>query len=355
MTESKPRRDKPQGREGDGLAPLSALLPGIMEGITLEPEPPPATAPVAKRSTPQGRYHHNTAGQISDLLEIRDGSPDIGFMNRIMTLCSLPRTDPGERLQYKRETGPFKLIMIAGGDNRLPYGNLPRLLLAWVCSEAVRTQNKRLNLGNSLLAFMQQLGIQGNSGGSRGARTLLRTQIDRLFNCHIDLIYQPFNGAKQSTGGRLMPKMVLWWDYHKPEQDTLWQSWIELGEELFREIIEHPVPIDMRILKTMRRSSLGLDLYLWLSYKTFSLHKQGKKPERLSWHLLYRQFGSDPTKAGDKATVNDFRTDALRELRKLKLAWPTLDYATPKGFLEIRGCMPSIPPQSPSAKALGSP
>ena len=225
---------KRQGR-GDGsgdLQPLSAFLPGIAEMVERAPEPPPQ-----KALTVQAKYHHNTAGQISDLLDIREGSPDIGFMNRIMTLCSLPRTDPGERLQYKRETGPFKLIMIAGGDNKLPYGNLPRLLLAWVCSEAVRTQNKRLNLGNSLLAFMQQLGIQGNSGGSRGARTLLRTQIDRLFNCHIDLIYQPYNGPKTSTGGRLMPKTVLWWDYHKPEQDTLWQSWIELGEELFREII----------------------------------------------------------------------------------------------------------------------
>jgi len=98
-----------------------------------------------------------------------------------------------------------------------------------------------------------------------------------------------------------------------------------------------------------------LDLYLWLSYKTFVLYSQKKKPERLSWHLLYRQFGSDPAKAGDKGTVDNFRTDALRELRKLKLCWPGLDYATPKGFLEVRGCMPSIPPQSLPPKAQGLP
>ena len=60
-------------------------------------------------------------------------------MARMMVLCSLPRTNPGDRLQYKRVNGPYKLIMIAGGDNKLPFGNLPRLLLAWVSTEAVRT------------------------------------------------------------------------------------------------------------------------------------------------------------------------------------------------------------------------
>jgi hypothetical protein len=78
--------------------------------------------------------------------------------------------------------------MIAGGDNKLPFGNLPRLLLAWVCTEAVQTQSPKLNLGASLAAFMQRLGISNDSGGSRGDRTRLKDQIDRLFNAHIDLV-----------------------------------------------------------------------------------------------------------------------------------------------------------------------
>jgi len=106
------------------------------------------------------------------------------------------------------------------------------------------------------------------------------------------------------------------------------------------------VPLDMNILKKLRRSSLGLDLYMWLSYKTFNLYSQKQKPDRLAWNRLYIQFGADPDRAGDKRTVDDFRKDALRELRKLKAAWPALDYTTPKGFLEIRPCVPSIPPKT---------
>ena len=37
-----------------------------------------------------------------------------------MALCSLPRTNPGNRLQYKRVNGPYKLAMISGTDNKLP-------------------------------------------------------------------------------------------------------------------------------------------------------------------------------------------------------------------------------------------
>lgn len=105
----------------------------------------------------------------------------------------------------------------------------------------------------------------------------------------------------------------------------------------------------MNILKRIRRSTLGLDLYMWLSYKTYSLYTQKQRPERLGWQRLFAQFGADPSKADEKGAVNDFRKDALRELRKLKAAWPALSYATPTGFLEIRPCPPSIPPKAITA------
>ena len=59
----------------------------------------------------------------------------------------------------------------------------------------------------------------------------------------------------------------------------------------------------MNTLRAMKRSPLGLDLYLWLTYRTFGL----KSPLRLTWPALYRQFGVDPSKASEKFTVDDFR------------------------------------------------
>ena len=90
----------------------------------------------------------------------------------------------------------------------------------------------------------------------------------------------------------------------------------------------------------MKRSPLGLDLYLWLTYRTFGL----KRPLRLTWPLLYRQFDVDPSRSNDKFTVRDFRSDCLRELKKIKKAWPDLHYSTAKGALILSPSPPRIAP-----------
>ena len=87
-------------------------------------------------------------------------------MHRMMALCSLPRTNPGNRHQYTRVNGPYKLVMLAGAHNKLPYGNLPRLLFVWMCSEATQKQSRELFLGNSLSDFMKQLGMEPVGGDS---------------------------------------------------------------------------------------------------------------------------------------------------------------------------------------------
>ena len=83
-------------------------------------------------TSPPARRGFTRFDQVNQLVSAREADPDRGFMARLLALCSLPRTNPGNRLQYKRVNGPFTLYMTAGGGNKLPYGNLPRLILAWV-------------------------------------------------------------------------------------------------------------------------------------------------------------------------------------------------------------------------------
>ena len=294
-----------------------------------------------QEASPQATYHFTRLDQVDQLVEANEEDPDMGFMARLMTLCSLPRTNPGNRLQYKRVNGPYKLGMIAGLDNKLPYGNLPRLLLAWVCTEAVKTQSRDLILGASLAEFMQKLDIHDRSGSARGDRTRLRNQMNRLFRCQVELVYEDKHGER-SVASRIANRTEFWWDPKRPKERMLWESKIRLGEEFFQEIIRHPVPLDMNILKALKRSSLGLDLYLWLTYRTFSL----KRTLQLSWKRLYRQFGVDPAKADDKRTVDAFRTDCLRELKKIKIAWTDLNYSTAKGVLVVSPSKSSIAPSN---------
>ena len=299
-------------------------------------------------SSPQAWGHFTRFDQVDLLVRASEASADTGFMARLMMLCSLPRANPGAQLQYKRVNGPYTLILTAVGQTGLPFGNLSRLLLAWVCTEAVRTQSRELVLGPSLSGFMRRLGMAPIGGGNRGERTRLRNQMKRLFNAHIQLAYED-ERVSASVNSPVASRTGFWWSELTHGELGLWDSKIELGEKFFEEIIRHPVPLDMNILKAMKRSSLGLDFYLWLTYRTFTL----KGPLRLSWPGLYRQFGVAPTKGVDKHTVDAFRTDSLRELKKIQMAWPELNYAMAHGVLILWPSKPAVPPHvAPSARGV---
>ena len=289
-----------------------------------------------REASPQALHHFTRFDQVNQLALAREADPDRGFMARLLVLCSLPRTNPGNRHQYKRVNGPFKLVMVAGADNKLPFGNLPRLILAWVCTEAVRTRSRVLILGPSLSDFMRSLGVYSSSGEKH---TRLRNQMKRLFGCTVSMIYEDERGEAR-VSSLVADHAEFWWNERKPDERSLWNSKIELGEKFFNEITRNPVPLNMNTLNALKRSTLGLDLYLWLVYRTFAL----RAPLRLTWRLLYSQFGAHPAKASDNNTVQAFRYKVLRELKKIKLAWPDLNYSTAKGVLILLPSTPAITP-----------
>ena len=301
--------------------------------------------PAIRDVSPQVRRSFTVADQVNQLVWASEAAPDRGFMARMMALCSLPRTNPRDRLRYVRRNGPYTLVMNAGGLYKLPFGHLPRLLMAWISTEAVRTQSRVLVLGDSLSDFMRELGIYSSDGK---AYTRLRNQMERLFNASVRLIYEDKHG-KQFVSSAIADRGEFWWDPKRPNERVLWDSKIRLGEDFFNEIISHPVPINMNILTSLKRSSLGLDLYLWLVYRTFTL----RAPQRLSWANLYRQFGVDPAKANNNRTVQDFRKDCLRELKKIKLAWPGLNYSSAPGVLILLPSVPGIAPSSDPPRLVG--
>ena len=59
----------------------------------------------------QTRHHFTTLRQVNQLIEAGEGEPELGFMARLLALCSLPRTNPKQRMQYIRRNGPYKLII----------------------------------------------------------------------------------------------------------------------------------------------------------------------------------------------------------------------------------------------------
>ena len=293
--------------------------------------------------TPQARHHFTRFDQVDRLVRASESDPEPGFMARMMTLCSLPRSNPGQRKEYVRRNGPYTLVMTAGYPYKLPFGNLPRLLMAWMSTEAVRTQSRVLVLGDSLSEFMRKLDIYSSAGK---VHTRLRNQMNRLFNAHVRLIHEHEHGER-FVSSQIADRGEFWWNERRPDEPVLFESKIELGEKFFQEIVHNPVPLDMNILGALKRAPLGLDLYLWLVYRTFRLDA----PLQLSWSMLYRQFGLDPDRSSDRVTVDNFRKDCLRELKKIKTSWPDLNYRIQRGrrhektgALILLPSAPAIPP-----------
>ena len=94
---------------------------------------------------------------------------------------------------------------------------------------------------------MRSLGIYTTDGN---AHTRLRNQMKRLFNAHIQLAYED-EQVSASVNSPVTSWTKFWWNGSPPSEQAQWASTIELGEKFFHEIIRHPVPLDLNILKAL--------------------------------------------------------------------------------------------------------
>ena len=106
----------------------------------------------------------------------------LGFTTRSLVQTTLPHSKPmketkkSEKLRVKnpelkpkleedktssfiRENGNAKLIVIPNPLLGLPYGNIPRILIAWLSTEAIKKKEREIKLGNNLSDFLRELDL----------------------------------------------------------------------------------------------------------------------------------------------------------------------------------------------------
>ena len=260
---------------------------------------------------------------------------ELAFWPRGLLQCTLPHSNPGAVSVWGVRSGDFYLVLEPGSrlDEQgravsygYPYGSIPRLLIAYLNQQVKRFEKRRVLLGDTLSSFMWQLDLVP-TGGRWGSITRLRKQIRALFNARIAYGYNPAGGENRKNI-QVSDRYYLWWDTTTiaPHQRMLFPTYVDLGEQLFSDMLEHGVPLDMRALKALKASPLALDFYAWSTYRMASL----KRSTPIPWDALYRQFGT-----GYK-TVNDFQKAAVKALRKVKAVYPDLNYRTVKGRLVLQ-------------------
>jgi len=278
---------------------------------------------------------------LDTAVDIRQTPEDyeLAYMARELVQCTLPHSDPGDVPLWTRVNGNLTLVIARTAYDKktqapvgYPFGSIPRLLLFWMTTEAVRTGGRRLELGVTYSNFLRELGLNPNTGGGkRGDAKRVQEQTRRLFGASISFQEDIPTSHLQGERRVNMPvssKSELWWDPRSPEQLGMWGSWVELGEDFFKAITAAPVPADMRALRVLKRSPLALDLYVWATHKAFITSRKGKS-QFVPWRGLMKQFGSG------YADPRDFQKYASKALKKIQTVYPGLHLADDYGGVRI--------------------
>ena len=124
---------------------------------------------------------------------------EIGFIPRWMSHVALPLRNQKNAIEFVRKNGSVKMVVLSPSFIGLPYGNIPRLLLLYLVTSAIRTKKQDILLGSSVSEFLSKLGI-GHTGGSRGDVTRYKQQAIRLFSSSLSEFWDSHLSVFSGTG-----------------------------------------------------------------------------------------------------------------------------------------------------------
>lgn len=258
----------------------------------------------------------------------------LGYMARVFVQATMPHSKQSGCV-FTRQNGNFKLKIMADDEAGLPYGAMPRLLLSYLNTEAVKTKESKITLGRSMSEFMRKIGFDMPRGGRRGNITTLKNQAHRLFSSVISCTYE----QEELLGGKrllLADEHMLWWDTKNIEQQNIFESYVQLSQPFFEEITKNPIPIDLRVIQLLKGSSMDLDIYCWLTYRMSYL----KRPTKIPWEALQLQFGAGyPDTPQGKA---DFKRKFIQSLTKVATVYRAVNVSPSKDYLTLNPSRPHL-------------
>lgn len=271
---------------------------------------------------------------------------EVGYTTRLVLQTLFPYRRQ-EVDKVVRQSGPLRVTAMSA--NGLPYGKYPRLIAIYLCTEAVKRRDlpedegRRIPLGASMQQFLHDIGITSRAtGGKAGTLGIVHEQLRRLAatTITVEKIYEA--GSESARQNRatiqnigVFDSMDFWVTPH-PDQLSLSEPYLELTAGFFREVTQNPIPVDLAIVKALRRPR-AIDVYLWATLKKFTLRSEFT----LSWEQAQRQFGPEVAKTARGRA--DFKKEIARTVERVRELWPDAGLAVgPQGVMLAPG-KPSIP------------
>ena len=333
-----------------GAAPAARSKTGDPRPSKPKPAQPPKAVPASlavippKHKAKEATRHDLKLVEASaEIAGARPDGDDMAFMHTIMCQVGLPRSKV-DGTSFERHSGNSALLVEAGKlwdgqqfvQQPIPYGTMPRLMLAWMNTYAVRFKTQEIPVGDSASDFLRMLGKNVN-GGKRSSYTTFRQQVQALSACRMTLGFNA-NGKAQTYEGKPIKRFEAWLD-NTGEQRSLWPASIAFSDEYFSTLVDHAVPLDMRALMALKGSSLAMDVYVWLAER---LHRIEGRPLILHWANLRAQFAQEyQGKDADK----DFKKKFLPALQAALAVYPRAKVRQVTGGLLLMASPPPVPYQ----------
>lgn len=269
---------------------------------------------------------------------------DLSFMHSIMCQVGLPRSRV-DGLEFERTCGGAGIYIRAGKlwdgtkfvQQPVPYGTMPRLIMAYLNTQALRNKSAEVDIGSNINQFLNMLG-KSSSGGVNGNTTAVKKQIMALAACNMSIGITTATHAITYDGKPIQQFSSLL--SGESESETAWSGSITFSQEYYGTLSNHAVPIDLRALNALASSALAMDVYVMLADR---LHRvSGKKPVRLFWANLRQQFGQEYT--GPEAHKN-FKKAFLEALNKVRVVYPAAkveQISSGRGGLLLKSSPPPI-------------
>lgn len=296
--------------------------------------------------TPPATTGKTTADELVEQTELQD----VGYISKIFVQALFPYRSSTDLVRQVQQ-GPMRITVLA--TDGLPYGKYPRLILAYIITQAVERDGqvklghlnaqeaRRIPLGNSLNAFLRAIGLTTRGGGSVIAN--IRNQVDRLAACSIKVE----NIAKTALTSRrdAEPAMEisnhhrLWLSPHA-EQPAFTESYIELTEGFYEEIVTSPIPIDLGVLNQLTKPR-AMDIYTWLALKKYWLSKRPIREYTFTWETLAGHFS--PKELTTWVQKQNFRTEIKKCVESIENLWPDIGVEITAGGLLVHQGPTPIP------------
>ena len=230
-----------------------------------------------------------------------------GYHHSFLLQCPFPqKTLPDSTDLWRSQHGRRLMIVRAGytivdGDvvgRSIPSGSIPRIVLPYIFAQAIR-YGRYVCMGRTLHEFLKTTGFAAGSNTYR-----IVTEQTLNLSCSTIALHEIVHGVRGTDIYDTATVPIAAKIRIDPEELTIspenevtalltdagkWESNIIISQPLFDLITENPVPLNIEHLARLTRSPRRMDLYSWLSYRTFYV----RKPVSIPLSRLQPIFGSD--------------------------------------------------------------